>query len=531
MTDKAWRSGMLGLLGFGFAAACGSLPSHRVTTSHRQGSGSGDANGVAGPRLAETETDQVLGTLIIPFGASGTALTDQDDGLNHWTVDMQDALPVVGGVAPLKYLKVSGDLHIPTAAADKPYEIGCVYIDMKDNVYYREHTWLRLATSGVKGHTYSDVELPLSIDMGSWKTVPVLGDSITLATFSANKIKKYTATVCFKLDFTNAPADEYKGQIIVQYLRPGTTTNPKSCSATSTDSCCQPTTTPPTPAPAPAPTPAPAPSPAPAPTPTPAPSTVFACASDSRVLKAGETAALSWANVPAGAALQLSLAADNAAYKGSLGTVANNGASGATYTAPSQVPTATKIMISAQPRGSEQLPSFCSVSLVADGQIGVPDDGSSLGLPGNVFVLPANTAKIPDFSKIKPLMELIVGNLDVPNHAFTQGFPGVPSLTEWFGIQFKGSLIIPTSQTCSFKLTADDGANLYIDDQLIVNNDGLHAVQGTFGNATLSQGTHKFRVDYYQGPRYYIALQTAWKCDDASSYQIIPSSAFSRPLN
>jgi len=521
MMYKAWRSGMLGLLGFGFAAACGSLPSHQGTANHRQGQGEADANGTAAPRLAEAETDQVLGTLIIPFGASGTALTDSGDGLNHWTVDMQDALPVVGGVAPLKYLKVSGDLHIPTAAADKPYEIGCVYIDMKDNVYYREHTWLRLATSGVKGHSYSDVELPLSINMGSWKTVPVLGDSITLATFPANKVKKSTATVCFKLDFTNAPADEYKGQIIVQYLRPGDTTHPKSCSATSTDSCCQPTTTPPTPYPYPAPAPAPAPT----------PSTVFACASDSRVLKAGETAALSWANVPAGAALQLSLAADNAAYKGSLGTVVNNGASGATYTAPSQVPTATKIMISAQPRGSEQLPSFCSVSLVADGQIGVPDDGSIMGLPGNVFVLPANTAKIPDFSKIKPLMELIVGNLDVPNHTFTQGFPGVPSLTEWFGIQFKGSLIIPTSQTCSFKLTADDGANLYIDDQLIVNNDGLHPVTDSFGSANLSQGTHKFRVDYYQGPRYYIALQTAWKCGDASSYQIIPSSAFSRPLN
>ena len=514
MQHANWHLAILSLMSLGIVTACGGVGGHEAPANHRLSqslSASGDATGASGPRLAEEDTDQVLGTLVIPFGDTGAALTDSGDGQNHWSVDMQDTLPVVGGVAPLKYLKVTGDLHVPMAAADQSYEIGCIYVDLKDNVYFREQTWLRLATNGVKGDKYGDVLLPLSVNMGGWTSVPVLGNSLTLAKFSGSTIKKHTATMCFKLDFANAPADQYKGQIIVQYLRSGSSVNPSSCNARSTEACCKPDTTPPVVPP----------------TPTP----VFACSSSARVLKAGEKAAVSWANLPTGASLELSLAAANDTYKGDLGTVVSTGANSASYTAPSQVSAATKIIISAHPTPSELLPTFCSVTLVADGQIGVPDDGALQGLPGNVFVLPANSNKIPDFSALKPLMELVVGNIDVPNHIFSQGFPGVPKLTEWFGIQFKGTLLMPVNQTCSFKLTADDGANLYIDDKLIVNNDGIHPVTDAYGTTPLSQGAHKFRVDYYQGPRNYIALQAAWKCGAEAAYQIIPSSAFSRPLN
>src|SRR5206468_3233624 len=100
------------------------------------------------------------------------ALVDANDGSLHWVVDMEQKTDVDGSVAPVKYLKVNGDLSVPKNADNKPYNVGCLYVSLKDNVYYREQTWLRLATTGIAGVKYPDVVLPLSADLGGDKAVP-----------------------------------------------------------------------------------------------------------------------------------------------------------------------------------------------------------------------------------------------------------------------------------------------------------------------------------------------------------------------
>ncbi|EDM80158.1 hypothetical protein PPSIR1_35947 [Plesiocystis pacifica SIR-1] len=47
------------------------------------------------------------------------------------------------------------------------------------------------------------------------------------------------------------------------------------------------------------------------------------------------------------------------------------------------------------------------------------------GLLGNVYQLPTNTKKLPDFSALTPVTSVAVGNLDVPARDFRAGFPGV----------------------------------------------------------------------------------------------------------
>ena len=48
-----------------------------------------------------------------------------------------------------------------------------------------------------------------------------------------------------------------------------------------------------------------------------------------------------------------------------------------------------------------------------------------------------------------------------------------------------------------FYTTSDDGSMLYIDDQLIVNNDGNHGMEERSDKAYLEKGLHKIKVVYY----------------------------------
>jgi hypothetical protein len=47
---------------------------------------------------------------------------------------------------------------------------------------------------------------------------------------------------------------------------------------------------------------------------------------------------------------------------------------------------------------------------------------------------------------------------------------------------------------------------LYIDDQMAVDNDGIHPADTKYGTADLAGGIHKIRVQYFQGPRLQVAL-------------------------
>jgi hypothetical protein len=48
-------------------------------------------------------------------------------------------------------------------------------------------------------------------------------------------------------------------------------------------------------------------------------------------------------------------------------------------------------------------------------------------------------------------------------------------------------------------LSSDDGSILKIDDEVIVDYDGLHADDEMAGKAALKKGYHKFKLFYFQG--------------------------------
>ncbi len=120
-------------------------------------------------------------------------------------------------------------------------------------------------------------------------------------------------------------------------------------------------------------------------------------------------------------------------------------------------------------------------------------------------------------------------NLAIPNSYFRNGIPGLRGLFEWFAIVFRGQLIVPEGGAYDFQLSADDAANLYIDGAKIVDDDGRHPVRSASGSINLAAGPHAIRVDYYQGPADYVALQLWWRARGSHSWAIVPASALDRP--
>lgn len=262
---------------------------------------------------------------------------------------------------------------------------------------------------------------------------------------------------------------------------------------------------------------------------------VLTCDQGSIVRPTGSTTGLTWTytNAP-NPTPPLSFTMRSEPATSNMGSLTAAGPLGVSYTAPATSNFDLTVTITGRAADLGVAGAHCIVHVPATGAIGVVDDGITRGLVGKVYPLAANTSALPtDLDSRKSVEQIVVGELDIPNRSFSLGFPDVPNLFEWFAIAFQGTIIIPSNGTYYFQVTSDDGANLYIDGynaaHRVVNNDGTHAVQSANGSVALTAGRHPFRVDYFQGPRYYIALQVYWRTNTSAPWVLIPWTAFDRP--
>jgi hypothetical protein len=155
------------------------------------------------------------------------------------------------------------------------------------------------------------------------------------------------------------------------------------------------------------------------------------------------------------------------------------------------------------------------------------------GLEGVVYHISKRSKQIPDLRKIKPQGKIYVSSLNVPLRDFTEGFPGVTKREEWFAIEYTGRFWIDKPGPYRFALTSDDGSKLYIDDQMVVDNDGIHPADTKSGSAELAGGIHRIRVQYFQGPRLQVALvlKIAGPDDSEQAMRIFSTDEFKPPAN
>jgi len=131
----------------------------------------------------------------------------------------------------------------------------------------------------------------------------------------------------------------------------------------------------------------------------------------------------------------------------------------------------------------------------------------SNGLMGKVYLLAENTNALPDFDTMKPVNTLYTTTLNVPTRNWESGFPGLVNRFEWFAIEYKGNFKVKNTGHYTFRLVSDDGSKLFIDKKLVIDNDGGHPTTSRTGEIDLDNSLHSITVQYFQGPRYEIALQ------------------------
>lgn len=199
------------------------------------------------------------------------------------------------------------------------------------------------------------------------------------------------------------------------------------------------------------------------------------------------------------------------------------------YVSPALGTQAYEVLIKAQSSKDPSLKSSVTLSLVPEAQVfaGCTQDNKGFPIKAEVFDLPNTTTKLPNFASLESLAtQVCMDQFMIPNRPWSDGFPDHPDLIEWFGVRASSHISIAASGHYNFKLNADDGAKLYIDDVLIVDNDGLHPVKAAYGAADLEAGEHNLVIEYFQGPRYDIALELFWRTPGKNTWVYVPKTAF-----
>jgi len=95
--------------------------------------------------------------------------------------------------------------------------------------------------------------------------------------------------------------------------------------------------------------------------------------------------------------------------------------------------------------------------------------------------------KLPNFADLQPTASDVVAQIQLPDGPREERVAYV----------YRGSLHIARDDMYTFHLTSDDGSRLWIDDNLIVDNDGLHGAVELAGSDALAAGWHRIRVEWF----------------------------------
>jgi hypothetical protein len=100
-----------------------------------------------------------------------------------------------------------------------------------------------------------------------------------------------------------------------------------------------------------------------------------------------------------------------------------------------------------------------------------------------------NWSRLPDFDALTPVKTGFTNHFDI----------GVRDRNDAFAIRFHGAIMLPTNNVFTYYTSSDDGSRLYIDDHLIVDNDGLHGALERLGFMNMTTGLHDIVVTYFDG--------------------------------
>ena len=121
-------------------------------------------------------------------------------------------------------------------------------------------------------------------------------------------------------------------------------------------------------------------------------------------------------------------------------------------------------------------------------------NGTTPGIEADFYVLDG-LSELPDFSTLEPYDGAIHDQIDFPS---TGGDFAETGRSDDFGVVWNGWIDIPQSGYWTLGTESDDGSRLYIGDEMVVDNDGLHGMQSRSGTIGLGAGRHEIRIEFFE---------------------------------
>jgi mono/diheme cytochrome c family protein len=98
---------------------------------------------------------------------------------------------------------------------------------------------------------------------------------------------------------------------------------------------------------------------------------------------------------------------------------------------------------------------------------------------------------------------------------------------ESIALRYRGLLNVPAEGEYQFYTESDDGSKLLIDDNLVIDNDGIHAMKEMSGRIVLTRGEHAITVLYFNGAADF-GLKVSWEGPGIVKEEI-PAAALTHP--
>jgi predicted alpha-1,2-mannosidase len=136
--------------------------------------------------------------------------------------------------------------------------------------------------------------------------------------------------------------------------------------------------------------------------------------------------------------------------------------------------------------------------------------------PGLLYNYYSGTFRmVNDFIEMEPVKSGIVSNLNIESR----------ESETFFGFDFKGYIKIETAGLYTFYLKTNDGGKLYLAEEPIIDNDGLHPAIERTKTLALKKGTYPILVKYFQEGGTNM-LKVSWKGPGIEKQEIPGSVLF-----
>ncbi|WP_422004255.1 cadherin domain-containing protein [Pyruvatibacter mobilis] len=209
----------------------------------------------------------------------------------------------------------------------------------------------------------------------------------------------------------------------------------------------------------------------------------------------------------------------NVTVDASAGTIVDNGNGTWTFT-PADDYSAADVNITFDVQdGLTTVQGTATIDVTADAD--APSLSLSQGFTATYYSEDSHLGRLSDVDwDAAPAASETVTNIDYQNGrgSFWEGGD-----TDTFGVKVEGNITVDTGGDYTFYLGADDGAQLYIDGELVIDHDSLHSFSTQSATISLSDGPHVIEVRYFENTGD-AGLKLEWDGPDTSGRQLVTAT-------